>query len=422
MRGWIVCSALLLAAYGSAAFAQSPTWTTVYSATGASAIGFNQVIYAGGQYVAVGDTTDGHAAIVESTDGETWNSAYMSSSAAELGHVAYGNGIYVATSGTGLQLMDPIPAATWLWSADGVTWNAIPTPPQGDARTDIVYGNGRFVVMTLSSGAKAFISTSTDGQTWITAALPPDIGGVIGDYNLGFTGVRFVVLGLVFQAGSQDSPVFTSCDASKWTLSSVFSNPDGLVFNRIRRLSNGLVATGYFQQQVDSGGQFTYFTPATAVSPDGAAWTASKTNLTSQPDDTPLLDVALLDNTYYTGYLGQLLTSTDLIHWNSAAGVPSAASPNTLATNGSQIVAAGNSGNIIATPASAGATPGEPSQVCADLPAYSASSAGSGGGATAGTTGSSGGGGALNMIFFPILLTVARRRGRASRETKSRCS
>lgn len=69
------------------------TWTDAASATG-SRSNLDDVIYAGGQYVAAGQS-----AILRSADGTSWTTAYTMAASESFNALAYGNGTYVAVGG-----------------------------------------------------------------------------------------------------------------------------------------------------------------------------------------------------------------------------------------------------------------------------------------------------------------------------------
>jgi hypothetical protein len=109
--------------------------------------------------------------------------------------LAYGNGIFVATS----QLTTSAASST-----DGVTWNlrTMPTSAQWQA---VTYGNGLFVALTINSTTAA---SSTDGITWSLRTLPASANYYSVAYGNG-----------IFTSLSQStSAAISSTDGITWTL------------------------------------------------------------------------------------------------------------------------------------------------------------------------------------------------------------
>lgn len=110
------------------------------------------IIYAGGQFVAVG----GSGGIITSPDGNTWTKRTAPSNIPGIiRSVAYGNGRYVLVANS---------AGFAGWSTDGFTWNNSSTG-LATGLTKLTFVNGVFVGV----GPSGTISTSTDGVTWTAA-------------------------------------------------------------------------------------------------------------------------------------------------------------------------------------------------------------------------------------------------------------
>lgn len=191
----------LLLGRGGDAYAPTTvaSWRRLYQG---SAETKQAVIYAGGRFVVVGQTTDTvlratATPIVFSADGGSWNRAPLNTAftAANVGlnAIAYGIQTYVTTSGAGriftstdasawTQRTSPVAVAlnglavspagflavgaagTILGSADGVTWAARPSGSTQLLRA-AAFGNGRYVAV----GDGGTVLRSTDGVTWSTA-------------------------------------------------------------------------------------------------------------------------------------------------------------------------------------------------------------------------------------------------------------
>ena len=107
------------------------------------------VIYAGGQFVAVGQ-----GCAMTSPDGITWTSRTVPENNLWWG-LTYGNGLYVTVSYVGTNRV--------MTSPDGITWTARKVP-NGDWYS-VAFGDGKFVAVS-SLGNK--VMTSVNGINWFT--------------------------------------------------------------------------------------------------------------------------------------------------------------------------------------------------------------------------------------------------------------
>ncbi|HNI94881.1 MAG TPA: putative Ig domain-containing protein [Leptospiraceae bacterium] len=114
---------------------------------------WTSVTYGNGQFVAV--SLNG---ALTSPDGITWTQRTISS--INNYSVAYGNGMYVAVTGTSSNA-----AAS---SPDGINWTSR-TLPASQYWSSVTYGNGIFVAVGNGSTTAA---ASTDGINWIAKTLP----------------------------------------------------------------------------------------------------------------------------------------------------------------------------------------------------------------------------------------------------------
>jgi len=76
--------------------------------------------------------------------------------------IAYGNGLFVATT-TG--------SNTVAYSTDGTTWSTSSMPASGNWE-NTAYGNGTFVALPGANNLASNAATSTDGVTWVQRSLP----------------------------------------------------------------------------------------------------------------------------------------------------------------------------------------------------------------------------------------------------------
>lgn len=154
------------------------------------------VTYGDGKFVAVGyhvsaakagEFPANNALIAVSNDGENWSTPTLDDEAAVY-DVAYGNGQFVALGSRVEEQLDtaPIRELRILTSPDGTTWTRQSTEPRDSSFYDIAYGNGIFVAT--SPGASL---VSTDGVSWQFA---PD-RALQGNVGLAFVDEEFVAWG-----------------------------------------------------------------------------------------------------------------------------------------------------------------------------------------------------------------------------------
>jgi hypothetical protein len=77
--------------------------------------------------------------------------------------VAYGNGVFLATSND---------ASPFLRSTDGVVWNDVALPSTTDTYKGLVYGHGIFMAMTNENTEPKWM-TSPDGLVWTYGLAAP---------------------------------------------------------------------------------------------------------------------------------------------------------------------------------------------------------------------------------------------------------
>lgn len=292
-------------------------WRRLSQGTADSRLG---LVYAGGRFVAVGQTTDpvSRATVVPvsvSTDGINWTRAAANPAFANLNDVTYGQRRYVAV-GDSSRIFTSADAVTWTQSTiafnttlnavaagpdmfvaasaggsaysspDGITWTQRATGSTSAFRS-AAYGNGRFVLV----GDAGRVVYSADGASWtaatsgVSAALQTvvyfedtgflaagDLGTMINSSDGivwrpvetgiadSITAIAQTRIGLVAAAGSNGT-VIISLDGSAWTTATLPSN------RTIRGLATGpasLVAVG------DSGTSLTFefidTTPAPVIS------------------------------------------------------------------------------------------------------------------------------------------------------------
>lgn len=169
------------------------------------------LVFAGGQYVAVG-TGEGDQ-ILTSPDAVTWTGIDLSTSRITLNNIAWADNLYVAVGANALIYTSP----------DGATWTAQSAGLDGDERLfDVEWINGLWVItgyQVVGSTPAAFVATSPDGQTWTKRPLPTGFGWLEGMASNG---------SLLVAAGPIN--IGTSSDGINWSIrqqsSTSFNNVD----------------------------------------------------------------------------------------------------------------------------------------------------------------------------------------------------
>lgn len=159
--------------------------TTLSSISGA----LRGITHDGTQFVAVGNG----GLVMTSVDGVAWTQVTTNISSVTLLSIAFGNGIYVATSFSPANVYSSTDLATWTLR------QATSGAPQ------VIFGGGVFVA---TSGD---IYSSTNGTSW-TLRTRPDPLAV---YSIGFWANNYFVL--CDQGGTRDIPVAISSDGATWT-------------------------------------------------------------------------------------------------------------------------------------------------------------------------------------------------------------
>ena len=176
----------------------SPTW-------GVTGI-WNDVIYANGMFVAVGN--DGR--IAHSIDGFTWSLLSMGSE--NWGGVAFGNGRFVAVGSNGTTAISNI----------NMNWS--PRIVGTEHWSDVIFVNGRFIAV----GTNGTMAHSTDGINW----TPSNVGSA-NWFSITFGIGRFVVVG-------SNGAIAHSTDGINWIQTGMgFGNWFGVAFSNNRFVAVG---------------------------------------------------------------------------------------------------------------------------------------------------------------------------------------
>lgn len=166
---WLLCdgSVYLQSSYADlyaalGLIANSPGQVSSFTArTMPSSSNWGAMAYGGGVFVAT--TNNGTTNAASSTDGATWTARTIPASLQVQG-IAYGAGLFVAV---GLSSAGSA-TNTAVTSPDGVTWTSRTLPSSTTWRA-VAYGGGLFVA--ISNGGTAAAS-STDGINWTARTLP----------------------------------------------------------------------------------------------------------------------------------------------------------------------------------------------------------------------------------------------------------
>jgi hypothetical protein len=200
------------------------------------------VVYGGGQFVAVGTNGYGTAyggIVATSPDGVAWT-ARASAVSPGLNAVAYGNGVYVAAGNLGaLQ-----------YSTDGVAWNSISTGTASHL-DGVNFVNGRFVVI----GHDGVVMNSVNGTIWTRTSS----GAANLLAGIAYAGGQYVAVGNPM-AGGGAAKIMVSADLATWADVSPPSLPT------------------YLKRIVYAGGLFVAAGTAIVTSTDGITWQMAVTN------------------------------------------------------------------------------------------------------------------------------------------------
>jgi hypothetical protein len=223
--------------------------------------------------------------------------------------IAYGNGIYVRGSTTGLES-----------STDLITWTLRATPCASGASIFVYYLNSLF----FAADSNGILLTSSDAITWTAKTT-----GLIGIFTVSYGN------GLYIAAGSNGALV-TSTDATTWTTRTTGFGAT------IIRCSVYYATASLFVIAGDSG--------KVATSPDGIIWTLRTSNIA-----TTLQAIALSSTEIViAGSVGGVITSSNGTTWTKIAGLPALAFT-TLIYSGGTYVMAGQT-NYVALSTDGGAT------------------------------------------------------------------
>jgi hypothetical protein len=162
--------------------------------------------YGGNYWIAV---PSGGQTAAGSSDGQTWTNIALPSSQS-WSSIAYGNGYWVAVSGTSV-----VPSTVAIVSkSKGLGWKSS-TLPASAGWSCVAYGNGIFVAITSGSNNAAY--STNYGSTWSSATLPANTTWTSVTYG---NGIFVAIAG----GGSSSSQAAYSTNGSVWTSSTLPSS------------------------------------------------------------------------------------------------------------------------------------------------------------------------------------------------------
>ena len=265
------------------------------------------VVYAGGKFVAVGQSIDPLARnavlppVVSSPDGVTWTRANANTAFGNLQDVVYSQSRYVAVGDTGRIFTSP-DATTWTQRTSGSTAQLL--------------GVGASPTLFFTAGTSGALLTSLDGTTW--TARPSGITSTLR--GAAFGNNRYVVVG-------DNGAILQSADGITWAAVTT-------------GLTAQLINVGYFD---NVGFLAAGASGAMINSTDGVTWRTVDTGVTDAIgaiSQTPIGFVAPL------GTSGGLLLSLDGLYWVPGS-IPIDRTVRGVAASANTIVAVGDNGAIL---------------------------------------------------------------------------
>ena len=161
-------------------------WTTNQVTT--NSFGFHHIVYGNGIYVVVGEAGDS-AGYYTSTDGLNWKLAYTEPSSWGA-NLNYSGGHYISVRSS----------SSWASianvSVDGTNWTTTILSPGAPAFAPLAatYGNGSYAAIGYSNNIGC-VFTSPDGVIWTPASFYPNVGGQLTSVAYSPDADMFVALG-----------------------------------------------------------------------------------------------------------------------------------------------------------------------------------------------------------------------------------
>lgn len=180
------------------------------------------IVYGSNKFIITGD----NKYIAVSTDGINWEEYSAFNTAQRWNHLAYGNGIFVATSSD---------SSVTAYSTDGINWTETSIPTYAGNIVNggcVAYGNGIFLI---ARGNQDYSAYSTDGATWkiISHVATP----VYDADSLVFVNGKFVAV-------DKDYSYVSTDDGVSWSRYSLPYKDDE--YNNFSYLAYGLSSWGNY--------------------------------------------------------------------------------------------------------------------------------------------------------------------------------
>jgi hypothetical protein len=279
------------------------TWTTAETDLAA----FNEIIYAGGRFLAVG-----FYETATSVDGVVWTSSTEIPSVIQS--VVYVDNQYVAVGSDGNSV------GTVLTSPDGLNWTIVQSA-HSIRRIARSGADGRLVAAGLSHIARR---STDDGATWAFAQLGPTVSDNYLFLDLVWSPSAAAFVAHVQVAANQYA--YTSVDGASWTRRGSMPCNGALAASPTRLVNVGFSIVGACVSVSDDGTTWTSGAPPSTSSMAGVFWTGSQ-----------FVGV---------GSNGLIATSPDGIAWTVRTSNVSA-TLNGGTASGTAIVVVGASGTIV---------------------------------------------------------------------------
>ena len=204
------------------------TWTQVLSVSGATGIKFEDIAYANGRLVVVGDTAIGTLGRTSTDGGTTWSTVTFPAGNG-LGKIVHDGTNFVTTedsNGGGVLTYK---------STDGITFTATSQPltgAKGNVTGDLLVASGRVVYMgsnPISTPAPPYsASTTNQGSSWTANSVTPMGNNGVGEIGraLAYNGSRLEAVGdncrvdfttnLTSLSWSSTALTMSGCSAINW--------------------------------------------------------------------------------------------------------------------------------------------------------------------------------------------------------------
>jgi hypothetical protein len=260
-------------------------WTPTYTST---SDGLETMIWSHNQLFAL----TGRDTLLTSPDGVAWTKSWTN---CPLSAVTWAGGRYVAVGNTPYDSPRRSTTGAFFGSPDGRSWTLLDQDPSrySNNLNDIIWADTQFVAV----GEPSSILTSPDGESWIRRTPIPN---VVGSYNsVAWTGGLLVVVGVDQGIGVDRSAVLTSPDGVKWETrttdgknalsdvvwtgnqlvavgnkGTILTSPDGTTWtSRNSGTNNWLRSVVWTGHQLVAVGVSSGGPPVILTSPDGGTWT-----------------------------------------------------------------------------------------------------------------------------------------------------